>query len=237
MNFLGHFSVSAWRTLTALLALTCVLATPGTLQADIILDLSPSSAASSGTGEFDVLLTNTGLTSQGVAAFSFGLTTSSSSGVNFTSAGYTSSSGGSSPPIYIFTGNSFDQTFSAPLSIGSLSGGTLPASSIVADDGTADGSAVNVASGSTVLLGSVTYTVASGTPAGPVTVSFDSTATSLTDGNFNSISFTANPGTITVTAAAVPEPSTFALCAIAAFGFLGFEWRRRRTLAANLPSA
>jgi hypothetical protein len=82
------------------------------------------------------------------------------------------------------------------------------------------------------LLAAINYSVSPGSVAGPVTVTFD-TATSFTnglDGSSNPIfvDYSANNGTISVSAASVPEPSTLAMLSMAAMGLSLGTWCKRR---------
>jgi hypothetical protein len=116
-------------------------------------------SAPSGTGAFDVVLTNNGPSSISVAAFSFEIT--AGAGVTLTSADF--ATGVNS---YIFAGDSFDIDNSATLYTN-----LLPAQNVVADDHTEDGAGITLASGESLALGDVLFSVSPTTSAGPVSLS------------------------------------------------------------------
>ncbi len=188
--------------------MACLAATPA--HAQLVMQVESSTAAPGGTGLFDVILSDISGTFQ-VGGFSTEVSVPAGSGVMFTNA--TTSTAleyifGSlqSPP---FTFNSFPNT-----------------DTTVSDtDFTAPGF-VTLTTGNMVGLGHFAYSVAPGTPTGPVTVTLGSAGSSLSDGNGNPISFTAMNGTIAV--APVPEPGTLLFCGLA--GIAGWRIRRRSTL-------
>lgn len=167
-----------------------------------------STTTAGGTGYFDVDLFNS-LTGSAIspAGFSFELTVSGTSGVTFTDATT------STALPYIFTGNSFNAANGFAFSTISSSG-----TDVTASDLANTGSAL-VSPGGSFGLGRVFYSIAPGTAAGPVSVSFAGNGTSLSDTNGDAIPITTRGGTITVpSASAAPEPSQIA--ALTAFGLV-----------------
>ena len=79
----------------------------------------------------------------------------------------------------------------------------------------------------TVALGEVYFSIASGVTPGPYTVSFITNDDSLSDATGNPIGpiNDSGTGTITVTAAAVPEPSMFYLLGLTLLPLL---WAKKR---------
>jgi hypothetical protein len=157
-----------------------------------------ANAGSSGNG-LDVLLNNTGPSAVTVGAFSFGVSAGNAS-ISFTDA----TTGTLSAP-YIFGTNSL---FGPDLT-GPTSGQSLTTSDVFA----IPGSGITLASGATVGLGHLLFSVAPGTAAGiiPVTVS-SFPVTSLADAAGANLSLMVFPGSITiVSTTAVPEPSTLAI--------------------------
>ncbi len=90
-------------------------------------------------------------------------------------------------------------------------GTTLAASDLAISDST------SLAGGSSLGLGLVSFDVAGSALNGPVVVTLtDYPATSLTDPNLNNIPIdTLNNGTITISASAVPEPSSLVMASAA----------------------
>src|SRR5277367_3318367 len=181
---------------------------------DIVLSIESVSGAPGSTGTFDVLLTNTGPSSQNILAFNFELTTADT---NITFTDVTTST---TTAPYIFPNSLFgpDITLSAAAQ-------SAEASDV---EGTFNGT--DVASGATYGLGSVSFSIDPGATNGEI-AEIDISAfpdTSLSDNNFNNVDFTTTSGTITVqtSSTAVPEPST--ALPVAGAALLGASLLRRR---------
>lgn len=171
----------------------------------------PATAGSSG-NYFDVVLGVTGTAN--VSAFQFSLTLPGASGITFTSADTTS-------PGYIFPGSS---------GIGWTVGGN--GLSITAGDLDADPPGYLSLSDTTVSLGRVYFRVDASAPGGTVPVAFDTAPlqTLLLDDSLNALDYATQPGSIAVTATAVPEPATFRLVVAGAL-FVGGYGRLRRGIS------
>ncbi len=171
----------------------------------------PINANSGSTGNaFDVLVTNTGASAVTIGGFFFGVTTTDAS-ITFTSANTVTV-----VDPYIFAGDSFDVNNSVPLN-------TTSGQSLDAADLSDSGAGTSVAPGATFGVGHILFDIANGAAAGPASVTFDSTFTSLADAGGNPVAFTTSPGTINVsTPNTVPEPATFALvfCGLAGLAVL-----------------
>jgi hypothetical protein len=184
------------------------------------------SAAPGGSGSFDVLLTalNGPLS---IGAFTVEPTLNAS-GVTFTAAGFNTGT------PYIFP-DSFDQANG--LTLTDEANDPFPNTDLIASDSDSqNGSAVTIASGSTVGLAHVNYLFdAADTPGSAYTVNFNPGGTSLSDGTGAvSYSFTTTPGVLTVSpASAAPEPSGWAAMGFAGLFAAGLmlHARRRKTAA------
>ena len=168
----------------------------------MIISATTVTAAAGSTGDFFyVNLTNTGPSSQNIAGFSIG--------ISVTPAITLTGGNESTVSPYIFSGDSGDAVFSLPL-VTSSPGQTLQAS-----DFSNSGAGDTLASGATVGLAMITFNVAGGTSAGPITITISTTCgtpcSSLSDSLAANVPFTVTNGTINVTASAVPEPSTLLL--------------------------
>lgn len=207
--------ISFSRNITKL-CLICVatfMAAPQ-VHADIVLSIQSVtvSAGSSGNG-LDVELTNTGPSALAIGGFSFGITTPNSS-ISFTDANVSTSA------PYIF----FADSLFGP-DIATATGQSLIASDVF--DVPFGGA--SLASGSTVGLGHLSFDVTAGAAPGlfPVTaLAFP--VTSLADANGNDVPIqTLSPGTITIQAATVPEPSSLPLLATGIALLIICERKRR----------
>ncbi len=206
------------RDLPFFFAFTALAATLslGTARADIIVSVENSKAAQSLTGNFDILLTNTGPNVVSIGAFSFEISTASPN-INLTGAS-TSTTQTRAP--YIFEGDSFADSNGLPLA--TSTGQSLSASDIP-NDGVP---ALIRGSGATVSLGEVSYSIALSAALGPVRVTFSPVQTSLSDGVGNPLDFTAVNGEITITP--IPEPTQIPLL-VAGLGALSLLYKRRRS--------
>jgi hypothetical protein len=164
---------------------------------ELIMTVENAIAAPGGTGTFDVDLATTGDTAQ-VAGFSSEILVSAP-GIEFTAV----DTGTIAP--YIF----------GTLQFAPLSASTFPGTDIVGSDVYFAGPFVSVDS-TPVGLMHVSFSVSSGTQAGPVTVTLESTGSSVSDANGDALAFSMVNGTITV----VPEPGAICLLAIGATAYL-----------------
>ena len=199
--------------LPALAIASLLLSVPA--KADIILSAESVTGAPSSTGTFDVLLTNTGPSSQNIAAFNFELTTADT---NITFTDVTTST---TTATYIFPVSFFGPDITTPTLAGpqTVEAGDVDATFIGTD----------VAPGATVGLGSVSYSIDPGALNGDI-AEIDFSAypqTSLSDsGGFN-VDFTPQSGTITVQTSTVPEPSQGGLMIFVLAGSAILLQRRR----------
>jgi hypothetical protein len=201
--------------LVALVALVMLaLGNGAPARAGLVIQVDSATAPAGGSGTFDVVLGDTSGTFQ-IGGFSIELTVPGASGVTFTAADTNTS-----PEVYVFG------TYqSSPLPFAT---GPFPNTDFVAGDAdlTPPGF-VTLNSGDLVGLAHVSFSVANGTPPGPVTVSLVSSGgnTSLSDGDGNPVAFTTQNGTITINS--VPEPSTLVLGALGTMLCMGYSHRRR----------
>ena len=181
--------------------------------AGLMISGTNSNASAGGTGVFDIELSNTELaggSSFAVSAFTFDISISPGSGIQFTDAVNT----GTTNP-YIFAGNSFADASGAPLSFD-----PFPNTGFIAFDATNDFSDVTVAPGDTFALARVSYSVAASATSGSFNVQFG-LFTELADsiGNLVPIESAIGPQ-ITVSGGStptVPEPASviiWILCGI-----------------------
>jgi hypothetical protein len=190
-----------FRTAAVLLGLATLLS-GAAARADIVLSIQSVSAAAGSTGNaLDVTLMNTGqAATAAIGAFSFELIASTNN-VTFTGVNISTSTA-----PYIFDGLGL---FGANIGTGT---GTNPPTVSASDLFSVIGSGTVVGAGAKVGLGRVLFDVPAGAPAGPITLTFDPIATSLSDTTFPvpvGIAATLGTGTITVTGTGpgVPEPS------------------------------
>jgi hypothetical protein len=192
---------------------------PTPARAGLNLSVLNSTATAGGSGSFDVILANIGgSTSYQVGGFSVELSVASSSGVNFQAANVNTSN------PYIFG------TLQSP----PLSFGPFPGQDFIASDSSMTSpfyTTLNV--GGVYGLEHVTYSVAPGTPLGPIAVSIVglggiAPSTQIYDVNANPLPFTPNNGTINLVSP-VPEPSSLFLTATAMIGGSLVWLARRRT--------
>jgi hypothetical protein len=191
---MNNMAVPFTRGLRLALALAALGVASVSQAATILTVQSGTYGAGTNGNTLDVTLTNTGPASVDVAGFSFGVLVGTSN-VTFTSLNLATAS------PYIFAGNSLfgpDITVQPPF---------LPGQALNASD-LHDTSFSTLASGVTVGLGRILFNLAPGTPAGPIAVSLDFNATSLSDPTGSPIALQMVGGTITVSPAAVPEPSS-----------------------------
>jgi hypothetical protein len=204
--------------LTALLV--SVMAAPAS--AGLTLQVENVTAQAGGTGSFDVVLSALA-GSFDVSGFSVELAVDPGSGVTFTGV-----SENTTTAAYIFT------TLQSP----PFSTSSFPTTDFFAADSdmTAPGYVTLSDTGTSTLgVAHVTFSVASGAPAGPTTVAIElGTNTQVLDVNANLFPVATENGIITVSGTAVPEPSSLVESSIAltlAFVVIGL----RRRFATQLP--
>jgi hypothetical protein len=205
------------KTVPAVLAIAVLLLSVPA-KADIVLSLESVTGAPGSTGTFDVLLTNTGPSSQNIAAFNFELTTPDT---NITFTDVTTST---TTATYIFPDSFFGPD------ITTIAGGQT----VEAGDVDATFNGTDVAAGATYGIGNVSYAINPGASNGEIAeVDFAAfTDTSLVDSLFNNVGFSSESGTITVqtSSTTVPEPSTALPLAGAMLAAAWLIQRRRRTV-------
>lgn len=162
---------------------------------------------------FEVSITNVGnAASAPLAAFSFGLSVPGASGITFTNATINTVTNS-----YLFLGQSSTPPFS---------NNSFPNQSFIATDIYAASGGISVNPGQTFGLGLITFDVAAGASS-PTTVTLAAfPATSLSDNLANNVPFTGFNGTITI--AAVPEPTTWAMLGVGAITAGAWGYRRHQ---------
>jgi hypothetical protein len=181
-------------------------------RAGIIINVGSASVFRGGTSTLDVTLSNTGLSAQNLAGFSFEISVPVGSGITFSGVNETTGM------PYIFFGDSFDTISNGDSTISHGTAHPGPGAIIDASDFSNSGLGVSVASGATLGLGHVLFSAAGGAPLGPAPVTLSTAGcptacgpTSLSDSNGASVAFSGVNGAITVAASSVPEPSTLLL--------------------------
>jgi hypothetical protein len=162
-----------------------------------------SVVATQGSSEtLEIDLTNLGGAPVNIASFSFGITVGGATGITFTGADFSSIS------PYIFASDSFDVNNSVSFTFGPA----LPGPILQAADFSDSGLGNDLASGATVSLGRVSFLVSVAAALGPNAITLSGApVTSLIDSLGNDVTFSGVDGTITVTAASIPEPSSIVL--------------------------
>lgn len=187
-------------TLASVAAFATLVSLP--VKADIVLSTEPVAAAPGSTDDFDVLLTNTGLSTVNIAGFNFELTTSD------TNITFTDVTTDTTVAPYIFPDSLFGPDITTI-----ASGQTVEAGDV---DGSMSGAGTDVAPGQTYSLGNVDFTVAADAMNGEI-ATLDFTpypGTSLSDASGDNIPFTATQGEIAIaTVTPVPEPNSAILLA------------------------
>lgn len=203
-----------------LLAGAFLLAAPLSQATSLVnFSLEPVTVGAGTTGDtFDVIATNNTGGTLNIGGFSFGITTGSS---NLTFAGVDVST---VTDPYIFAGNS---AFGPDISVQPP---TLPGQTLEAEDLPNSGF-TSFASGTSLGLGLVTFSVSAGTPAGPIAVTFISADDSLTAPSGSPIGFGVSNGNVTVSGAttSTPEPATGALAGLALMAIIAGGFRKRNT--------
>jgi len=200
--------------LTAACAIAWVMGS-APARATPIFSITPATVGAGGSGEFEVILTNSG-SPIGVAGFNFEITTSN------TAITFTDITDNTVIDPYIYLGDSL---------LASGTGSILETPPSTAQDAQAGdypltGIGNTLGPGSAYSLGLVLFSVAPGAAAGPVTINFGG-ATSLSDPNGNSIAFGSTPGQVIITAPVIqtPEPRIFGMVGL---GFLSLITIRKR---------
>jgi len=204
------------RTALAVFAIAVILLSIPA-RADIVLSVESVTGAPGSSGTFDVLLTNTGTSSQNIAVFNFELTTADT---NITFTDVTTST---TTAPYIFPSSFFGPDITTP----PINPGTVEAGDV---DATFAGT--DVAPGAIYGLGNVSFSISSGATNGEIAqIDFAAfPSTSLADSSGDTVGFTPQSGAITVqtSSTTVPEPST--ALPLAGAVLLGAWLIRRRTV-------
>jgi len=209
---LNYMRKSPWLLAAAAIAFLGVVPA----RASVTYSIQSVSSSSPGSGQFEVDLTNNNSSAIVVNSFTFGL---SMPNANFT----VTNADCNTTSTYIFSPTASDSVYCPDLASNSL-----PATSLNAGDLWAGaGNGFSLGAGLTVALGEVYFSIASGVTPGPYTVSFITNDDSLSDATGNPIGpiNDSGTGTITVTAAAVPEPSMFYLLGLTLLPVL---WAKKR---------
>ncbi len=168
----------------------------------LVMTVQDAVVAPGGTGSLDILLANdaTATDSVTIGGFAIDLTVAAGSGITFTGADDATST------TYIFTGNS----------LGFLP--TVTATEVQANDIAAIGGTLLDPGGPPVGLAHITFSADPDTPPGaiiPLSLISYQAGTSVSDADGNNLDFTIVDGRITVSAPAVPEPSSIVLAVLA----------------------
>jgi hypothetical protein len=201
-----------------LLVLLAVGFYPRGARADLFISAPTLTARAGSSGNFEILLTNTGPGGPpgiGIGSFSFDISTANPD-IRFTGAStMTSVVPSLCHPLtngcYIYAGNSFSEINGFPLA-------TKTGQELQASDAPNNGIASFIVPTLTVSLGEVFYSVTDSALTGPFSITFSNTGTSLSDQLGNSLAFTASNGEITVTT--IPEPAHITLLAVCLGVFL-----------------
>src|SRR5579863_4015823 len=167
------------KTVPAIVAIAVLLLSVPA-KGDIVLSVESVSGAPGSTGDFDVLLTNTGSSAQNIAAFNFELTTPN------TDISFTDVTTNTTTATYIFPSSIFGPDITTI-----AAGQTVEAGDV---DATFDGT--DVAPGATYGIGNVSYSINPGASNGEIAeVDFAAfTDTSLVDSQFNNVGFSSESG-------------------------------------------
>jgi hypothetical protein len=161
-------------------------------RAEVIVSAPVAGLGIGETGHFDILLTNEGIRSLGIGAFSFDIVAGSPA-LNFVGATTMTAA-----VPYIFAGNSFDVSNGFPLA-------TKTGVDLLASDAPDNGIAFVAGGGQTVSLGQVFFTIAP-TATGPIAITFQVPGTSLSDLSGGAILPTLVNGEASITPAPLPIP-------------------------------
>jgi hypothetical protein len=211
--YLGRFRPAICAGLGA--ALSLLLLTTTSVRGDVNITVQ-SSAPVGSTGHFDVLLTNIGPATIQVGGFDIELTVAALSGIHFTNA----------TPAPLTATYIFGTDQSPPF----VDTGTYPFPNqhFLASDFNFDATTGFVASGATVGLGLVNYSVDPGAT-GSVPVTLLPTGTTVSDFNLGAINGNPVNGTIRLPSpGTTPEPSSVVLTGFGGLLLVVASWRRMR---------
>ncbi len=207
-------TLRSYLPLAGLIAVGLMGAAPA--RAALLLEVLNSTAAPNSTGNsFDVDLVNTGLSAQNIAGFSFQFSVTDAD-ISFDAV----NSNFSTAAPYIFTGDSIAAAFPPFATLSN-------AVTLFASDLTLSGANVSVGAGATFGLGHIFFNVANGAALGNFAVALAAGGiTSLSDSAGAPVDFTPTDGTISISAAAVPEPSyLWVLASVLLIGFVAHRFR------------
>jgi hypothetical protein len=194
----------ATRILAAAIALL-IATLPAAASAAYVVSVGNLALAPGGTGLLNVEIQSNSGTGDALNSFGFDfrITTSGPTRLQFTPTQvdpFTNSS-------YVFFNNSLDQLFGVPL--GTVSQQTVPNDKYVGGDGAQSGSVL--VGTSQVLLLALRVTAATSLPPAlgdTFTISLVNDSSTFFKLGSASISFTSQPGTVTIASSSVPEPSS-----------------------------
>jgi hypothetical protein len=220
---------SVWIACIAVLLVS--IATPA--RGDLVVSIGSTSVAEGGSGTVDILLTSTAsaILPDMINFYGFKLQITNN-GVDNTQLAFSANqdfgyiSNVSLNPAYVFLGDS-SAAQPPPSPIGAPSQTVYPNDTFSGGDSTASGNPVSLSAGTTFLLASLKLTTLTGAPpsvndsftislippsgngssAGNATTFFDNFDFN-TGAELSATPFTSTPGTVTIIAAAVPEPAS-----------------------------
>jgi hypothetical protein len=197
------------KTIAAAAVAACLLGTMPAYGAALpTISFTTALASPGGTGNIEVLLTNSSLSPIIVNSFSFEVTTANPD-ITFTAADFATVAA-----AYIFAGNSFDinNAFTLYTSL----------SPLVASDFADSGPGTTIASGAVVSLGRILFAVSANAAQGGFAVNLTPAGTTLSDPTGSPIPASLVDGEITI--ASAPEPATLGLL----LGGVALIFARRR---------
>ena len=192
------------------LSLLAAVGFHGNMRADVIISAPSVTALPGSSGDFDILVTNTGTSAVPVGAFTFDISTASST-VDFTGASTITTAA-----EYIFAGNSFDAINGFPLA-------TRTRQELTASDVPENAGQDILNAGISRSLGKVFYTIAPSATFTEVDIVFSRNGTSISDEYGNPVPATTVHGQI----ALAPEPRQTAIV-LACLGVLILFGMRER---------
>jgi hypothetical protein len=224
-----------------LLCLCAFLSVPAAAFGDIIVDVQDASISAGGTGFIDVLISSTGTDNLYLTSYHFEITGSVANGeLQFRPNAFQTNVQQSvvAPVPYVFSGDTNSGNFFANRQDPTLT-------QIIGGDSTLSGTGISLTS-TQALLARLQVEHITGTPLAAVgdaftvklinddngtPVDFTDDSTYFLDDSLNNLAIDplsySGSGTITITSAAVPEPSTFGVLGFASIAFIGKRWRRR----------
>jgi hypothetical protein len=214
---------------------------PAAAFGDIIVDVQDASISAGGTGFIDVLISSTGTDNLYLTSYHFEITGSVANGeLQFRPNAFQTNVQQSvvAPVPYVFSGDTNSGNFFANRQDPTLT-------QIIGGDSTLSGTGISLTS-TQALLARLQVEHITGTPLAAVgdaftvklinddngtPVDFTDDSTYFLDDSLNNLAIDplsySGSGTITITSAAVPEPSTFGVLGFASIAFIGKRWRRR----------